>query len=260
LAVPGLASIQRFAAILMKVTFHELHHAIEELVIREYETGLMVPPPGLYAAWMKKYGSKGGPNCLNEALANADALDRCWWMLHQNGGTRLDHYASQHLLSRSNTIAAVDAVLDAFVQSAPGRYSEANAFRRTPWPPSAAPRSPASNWSGLPTPPGVQGGWPDPVDGSDYWYGVAYWLLNEVLVPPGFPGVTSAPTPPNPTSAAIAFERCRSAYEYCDHAYRVSLGSMRPDRKEALLTWLRYCADENLRLPARTGGGPSGTA
>ena len=240
----ALSAVQRFGALLLKVALHEAHHFVEELALSELELSLGPSPTPLFRRWMKRYARTGGGRNMNEALANADALDRAHWLIRGKGNRALQRYASPGLKGNTLRTQEVDRFLERFVRSQSGWYRRAKFFRRVGGP---GTRTVSPKTSSGPMLPRHHGDQALPLDGSDYGVGLALWILHEVL--PLLPGVAR----PDPNlrellgPLALSFEGGRSRFEVCDHQLPVGL-SLSGGGSDKLLDWLEYCANQNRRL------------
>ena len=241
---PGskLRSVQRFAALLLKVALHEAHHLVEELALTEVELSLGPSPQPLFRRWMERCRKRDASTKINEGLANADALDRCYWIVRGRGNEHLGSYASRGLRGDIGLGMEVDSYLRGFVSRQSGWYRRAPALRRV----GPVPKSTMTPPTWDPGLPRHRGNEPQPVDGSDYWMGVGHWWARQVLPLLKKPAkLLNGDHPILEGNLGNLLEAARSRYEVCDHELRIHL--VGPDAP-ALKRVLGYCAKENLKL------------
>ena len=200
---------------LLKVLHHELHHHAEELVVTVEElserTELFVH---------QTFGEKNA----NEALANADGVDRSLWFLGQSRGNhpvadRLAAYVPEiDAADRAALSAWLHPFLTAFCSAQAGHYANFDFFRREPG--LGSPPKPPGPPTGLPNKQEKRVG---AADESDYWTGVPWWFQSHVWSVA--PKTASAPARPagGLRTHAVSMDQARNSYGELDELSMVYL-------------------------------------
>ena len=242
---PGRADLalsKAFGAMLLKILHHELHHHAEELFITVEE---LSEARGMYPG--QKFGKDNG----NEALANADAIDRSLWFLGASAG---NHPVAERLAGYLPDVPTGPRValakwaagfLEEFCGMQPGQYANFDLYRRE-----RAGSSPPKATQRAPRVPARQTLRVGAADASDYWTGVPWWFEN--WVGGAFPATTAAPTRPGVRTHAVSMDQARGCYGELDELAMVYLpedpgAAFQLSRLLRLFGYLNYLALGNKR-------------